>query len=346
MVTGRTLAFGLAVLVLASACSGDETSSTPSPSPAPLVRFEFGIPRYGVAVETTDGLTLVDLEGNVLAEPESLDLGEPYPPGPQIVRTADGSRLLLIGGRDTMSATGPRLPLSAKKTLVGDPPDQIAFGPDTLLEIADVEHVFVSSQRDLVTLVRVEQSNGFERLSARVYDTRTEEETNLPAPCRAADRRAEDRWVLICDRPAEEPDADLPSLERWTGPEQGTLPIVGAPPMDEVALGAWGSAAYGPEEDDLLAQWSGECDQAYLVSEDGTLRALPTDAPPEVPPETVALGWSPVDGRAVVRFTGTVCGQGKVDAGIYLVDDAGLAELLHPTPPNTTGALMWGPAPG
>jgi hypothetical protein len=93
--------------------------------------------------------------------------------------------------------------------------------------------------------------------------------------------------------------------------------------LDEVrpyTHGRWVAAFRSPDDETLLAQWSGECEipVAYFVPLD-TRKPRPVVPPVRgTPLETVAVGWDE-DGRAGVFFAGGVCGQGDERPGLYLV---------------------------
>jgi hypothetical protein len=104
--------------------------------------------------------------------------------------------------------------------------------------------------------------------------------------------------------------------------------------------GNWQYGILSPNGQELLAQWSGECEvpQPYLVdvgtgniSPIGNVRALQA-------PEGYALGWTPA-GAPVVDFPTAACGSGAKSAGVYVVSLTGrIGQELITTRNNV---VMW-----
>jgi hypothetical protein len=104
--------------------------------------------------------------------------------------------------------------------------------------------------------------------------------------------------------------------------------------------GNWEYGILSPNGQQLLAQWTGECEvpQPYLVNVGtgaiepiGNVRALQA-------PEGYALGWTPA-GVPVVDFPTAACGSGAKSAGVYLVSLTG--RLGHELIATRGQVLMW-----
>lgn len=105
-------------------------------------------------------------------------------------------------------------------------------------------------------------------------------------------------------------------------------------------VGHWVWAAFAPRSQDVLAQWSAECEVpvAFLVSR-GVMRPYGSHTMADAP-ESSGLGWLS-DGSAVIHFVKGACGGSFRRSGIYAVPRTGNARLLLSTPRFMYYA-MWG----
>ena len=112
------------------------------------------------------------------------------------------------------------------------------------------------------------------------------------------------------------------------------------------AQGFWREASASPDDDWLLAQWSGECEAltAFFVRMDGeTLREARPAAADRPFLDSRALGWAP-DGRAVVHFGDGLCSEALAEPGIYLLTTEGVATRVYATgtgPDVSSNAKRW-----
>jgi len=104
--------------------------------------------------------------------------------------------------------------------------------------------------------------------------------------------------------------------------------------------GYWQYGALSPSGQQLLAQWSGECEvpQAYLVdTSTGDITPVGNSISADAP-ESEALGWSSA-GLPVVEFPMGACGPGEKTAGVYLTSPTGrVGRLLIATREEV---VMW-----
>jgi hypothetical protein len=121
----------------------------------------------------------------------------------------------------------------------------------------------------------------------------------------------------------------------------GRTTVVARPPSREG--GAWQWAEYArPRGAAILAQWLGQCETPTAFSiVGGKLRPYGGRTFREAP-ESFALGWLPGQ-RAVVHFTGGVCGRAYRGPGVYAVPLGGAPQLLQHIPQTPPQLLaMWG----
>jgi hypothetical protein len=117
-----------------------------------------------------------------------------------------------------------------------------------------------------------------------------------------------------------------------------TLTVARFPP--ELPGGNWEYAVLSPNGQQLLAQWSGECEvpQPYLVDVN-TGDIHPIGSPRTVDaPEGFALGWTP-SGLPVVDFLPGECGSAVKSAGVYLTSTSG--RVGHQLIATAGEVVMW-----
>jgi hypothetical protein len=104
--------------------------------------------------------------------------------------------------------------------------------------------------------------------------------------------------------------------------------------------GDWEYGTVSPNGQQLLAQWSGECEvpQAYLVDiSSGAIHPVDGDISADAP-ESQGLGWSAA-GLPVVDFPTAACGSGVSKAGVYLTSTSG--QLGHRLLATRDQVVMW-----
>jgi hypothetical protein len=104
--------------------------------------------------------------------------------------------------------------------------------------------------------------------------------------------------------------------------------------------GYWEYGILSPNGQQLLAQWTGECEvpQPYLVDV-GTGDIRPIGNPRAVDaPEGYALGWTP-SGVPVVDFPTAACGSGVKVAGVYPISTTG--RVGHELIATRGQVVMW-----
>lgn len=118
----------------------------------------------------------------------------------------------------------------------------------------------------------------------------------------------------------------------------GRLTLQRSPPG--LPGGNWQYGVLSPNGQQLLAQWSGECEvpQPYLVdAHTGDIRPIGNSRSIDAP-EGFALGWTQT-GLPVVDFPTAGCGLGVKSAGVYLTSTSG--QLGHHLIATTGRVVMW-----
>ena len=97
-------------------------------------------------------------------------------------------------------------------------------------------------------------------------------------------------------------------------------PVGYQPPQGWV--GHWASLALSPDEETILARWSGECESSmafFVPAKGGSPRPVTGERDLSKAPESSPIGWAE-DGRARVRLFQGGCGLGATKPGVYLID--------------------------
>jgi hypothetical protein len=135
------------------------------------------------------------------------------------------------------------------------------------------------------------------------------------------------------------PTSDNELHTRLTVTHSGhTLTVKSYPPG--LPGGDWEYGALSPNGQQLLAQWSGECEvpQAYLVDiGSGAIHPVDSELSADAP-ESLGLGWSAA-GLPVVDFPTAACGSGVSKAGVYLTSTSG--QLGHRLLATRDQVVMW-----
>ena len=245
-----------------SASTPTSTSSTSVAATPASALTALRLPNAGVVVELTGandaerGVVLVDLDGRVIARlPDGTIHTTEDTAGPLILRTGSGDYLLDPTSRrlieqpfhDTFEI---RLPLAYGARLVSrmraDPGSYaIEDGGEVVAELGNrMDTGFVvANDRDLVTVLDDDPPT--------VIDVRTHRRSRIPARCEGADRHGA-RWLLLC--PSTEP-----SLPDTVKVQEGTHLTTLFGPADDRG-GHWRSASFANDGEDVLLQWSGECE--------------------------------------------------------------------------------------
>jgi hypothetical protein len=108
----------------------------------------------------------------------------------------------------------------------------------------------------------------------------------------------------------------------------------------ELPGGNWEYGSLSPNNQQLLAQWSGECEvpQAYLVNTTtGVITPIGSSRAVNAP-ESYAVGWSAA-GLPIVDFPRGACGAGLSSAGVYLTSTTG--HVGHELIATRGQVVMW-----
>jgi hypothetical protein len=314
------------------------------------------LPSRGLAVGLPGATVLIDLDGNVLGHLEgySIDYSSELP-GPIMLQDALGAFFVLAPGATALVPSGGAIPLAYGAAYVvetttarPDSPDDYvrSLGGDGWSRRFDGE-LLLSAGREFATIrERVEQDGDLGRGESTAIDLSSGSESTLPEGCWIGAASGVTRY-LVCDRLGSDGYAhqQISALEPGTGERL----IGSAPDADyEVPSGRWRWLLPSPDGNQLLGQWSGECEipTAFFIPTDGSSQINAVGGTfNEDAPASYALGWSG-SGDAFVSFAGdTGCGQPAVERGIHRYDASGDSEWLYDTGDVGADVRMWQPLP-
>lgn len=318
----------------------------------------------GIAVQTSDGVVFVGIDGTVhghLPEAE-LGLGGPAKRVPGLIPV-----LLPIGPEQepedsdlwTQPASGATAPLRASTPLQADhqvTEQETGRDPSPLiLEAPDVRQIAqfspnlqsnVSSDHRVVSWMECpEEAQDLSSCSGHAYDIDMGAELQMEPGCWVSDSFADFNHALVCWQGWTSGDEE--SWIELRGPEQDTaripLPHYDGQPQDSQPIGHYTNAFLAGEN--VVATWSAECEvpRTIVARPNGQPRPLLGNDLATAPAAHV-LGITQ-DGQAVVHVLDSPqCGQAG-QPGIHLIDpDTGNTTQVL-TASGIQAAEMWTPRP-
>ena len=285
------------------------------------------LPKQGIALSESGGITFVDLAGKRIGRIAGLRFAQDHLPGLGSPRFRDSRGRLwrLDPGRRRFVAADDGVPLAGGASLAFERRTWLVRrGPRVLLRMrVGREFPFLSDERDIVSTSR------------RALDLRTGRRFRLPRGCVGASRRL-GRWILLCGRTTY--GTVLPTrIEEWSGRRRRRIAASPFPRASDGRIhGHWAYALLSPDGRTLLGQWSGECESptAFLVSRAHGRPRPAGAATADKSLESEALGWTP-GGTALVHFTAGICGAGyRGGPGIYALPAKGKPRLILSTRPR------------
>lgn len=325
----RACAVAVAVMALLGATS------------AVSARQETSLPRSGIAVETSRGVTLVGLDGRVrrtLSGFRFRVLGVERL-GQIELRDRSGRGYELRAGLLARTAAdqvtlgyGYRLRFRGRWALLRAGRVVERFAPRTHLELDDSGMVLTSfrvAKDGAVLTVPVARHLG------------TGSRRMLPRGCRVGAERADVRFEL-CGYPYAK--RRVSTIVRVDA--RGRRILAGSARRGPLGpAGWWRSVTLSPDRDRVLAQWSGECEipEAHLFdARTGVTRTSVLAANNDgAAVEAVTLGWA--GGAPIVQLRRAACGTSADRPGVYSYDWHGKARLIYSLSgfPATTAVAFW-----
>lgn len=327
MRSARTLALvGAAVLPL------------PALVGAASARHGTALPRAGIAVETRQGVDLIDLDGHLRRSLPGFrfrGLGVERP-GQVELRDRSGRGFELRAGA-LVRAAADTVTLGGGYALRFRRRWALLRAGKTVERFAPGTHVELDGSGTVLTAVRLTRDGRLLTPSV-ARDLRSGVRRTLPSGCRVGVQSRPVRFEL-CNypygnrRPSTIVRVDERGRRTLTGPAER---------HPRGPAGSWQSVMLSPDGRRLLAQWLGECEipTAYLIdARTGRSTVLGRDSRGRRV-ESRTLGWN--GDTPLVALPRSVCTLSADRPGVYAFDRRGHARLIYPLPrPPSTSVRLW-----
>lgn len=284
------------------------------------------LPPTGLAVQTGDGVTLIDLHGRVLRSLPGFSFRAVAVerPGQIELRDSAGSWYELRSG-SLLRRRSAAISLPGGYALRFSGHWALLRHGEVVEQIKRFTHLELDSSGAILSLTPLPARVG----ATTAPDLRTGTIERLPRGCRVGARLGSVEYQL-CGYPYLR--SQHSSIVRAN--ESGRRTLVGPAqrrPQPPTPAGSWQSITPSPDGRSLLAQWSGECETptAYRIDiPSGRLTILGHGQKGEMV-ESHALGWN--GNEAIASLPHSVCISSTETPGIYAFNGA-KQRLIYPLP--------------